>query len=221
MDRFFHTELTGLRNDLILMGEYALDMLRLSARALAEADLALAHRVRGMDDAVDDLEKRIDGEAMRYLTLYGPLGRDIRLILAARDIGHELERIADEAAVIARRVITIGERGALNDFLHAPRMAELAEEQVRLALDAFVALDQQKARRVRPGDAEIDRLHRENYERIFGRPGESRSVPAPVVELMFISKGYERAGDHAKNIAEQVIFLTSGEDVRHRHGVAP
>ena len=221
MDRFFHTELTGLRNDLILMGEYALDMLRLSARALAEADLALAHRVRGMDDAVDDQEKRIDGEAMRYLTLYGPLGRDIRLILAARDIGHELERIADEAAVIARRVITIGERGVLNDFLHAPRMAQLAEAQVRLSLDSFVELDLAKAGAVRPGDAEIDRLHRENYERIFGRPGESRSVPAPVVELMFISKGYERAGDHAKNIAEQVIFLTSGEDVRHRHGVAP
>lgn len=217
MDRFFHAELTGLRNDLILMGELTLDMLRLSAESLVNADVALSHRVRGMDDSVDELEKRIDREVMRYLTLYGPMGRDVRLLMAARDIGHDLERVADEAAVIARRVITIGERGALNDFLSVPRMAELAEVQVRLALDSFVSLDAEKAGRVRPGDAEIDRLHRENYERVFGLPGVGHAVSAPVVELMFISKGYERAGDHAKNIAEQVVFLLSGEDVRHRH----
>ncbi len=217
MDRFFHTELNDLRKDLILMGEHTLDMLRLSADALVNADIALAHQVRGMDDSVDELEKRIDREVMRYLTLFGPMGRDIRLLMAVRDIGHDLERVADEAAVIARRVITIGERGALNDFLRVPRMAELAEAQVRLALDSFVELDLEKARAVRPADAEVDRLHRENYEQVFGAPGASRAVTAPVVELMFISKGFERAGDHAKNIAEQVIFLASGEDVRHRH----
>lgn len=215
MDRFFHAELNELRKDLILMGERSLDMLRLSAEALVNADTRLALQVRGMDDSVDDLEKRIDREIVRYLTLFGPLGRDVRLLLAARDISQDLERIADEASVIARRVITIGERGPLNDFLNVPKMAELAEAQVRLAIDCFVELDAERARTVRPGDKEIDRLHHENYEKIFGRPGETQSVPAQVVELMFISKGYERAGDHAKNIAEQVIFLSSGEDVRH------
>lgn len=215
MDRHFHAELTELRNDLVIMSGRALDMLRLSAEALLNADINLAHQVRGMDDSVDDLEKHIDREAMRYLTLFGPMGRDVRLLMAVRDISHDLERIADEASVIARRVITIGERGPLNDFLKVPKMAELAENQVRLAIDSFIELDVEKAKTVRPGDREIDRIHHENYEKVFGVPGEGRAVHAQTVELMFISKGFERVGDHAKNIAEQVIFLSSGEDVRH------
>lgn len=215
MDRFFHSELRQLRDDIILMGERTLEMVRLSAGALVAHDTAQALRVRGMDDIVDDLERRVDAEVMRYLTLYGPVGRDIRLLMTARDIGHELERVADEASVIARRVITIGERGVLNDFLDVPRMAELAETQVREALDAFVSLDVAKARAVRPGDAVIDALNRDNYARVFGAPGDHPAVPAEVVELIFISKGYERIGDHAKNIGEQVVFLLSGENIRH------
>jgi len=216
MDRFFHSELNELRNELILMGEHALDMIRLSASALVNNDTVLATKVRGMDDRVDDLEKHIDREAMRYLTLFGPMGRDIRLLLAARDISHDLERIADEASVVARRVIAIGEQGPLNDFMHVPEMASLAEAQVRLALDSFVDLDVVKARAVRPGDAAIDTLNRENRVIAFGTPGESRTVTPQTVELMFVSKGYERIGDHAKNIAEQVVFLSTAEDIRHQ-----
>lgn len=215
MDRFFHSELNALRNDLILMSGRAMDMILLSIDALVTDDTGLAHQVRGMDDTVDELEKSIDREVMRYLTLYGPMGRDIRLLLAVRDISSELERIADEASVVARRVITIGERGPLKDLLHVPEMARLAAAQVRAAIDAFVELDVEKARLIRPGDAAIDKFHHANYERIFGKPGDAQSVQAQTVELMFISKGYERIGDHAKNIAEQVIFLSSGEDVRH------
>ena len=215
MDRFFHSELHRLRDDIILMSERTLDMVRLSARALADNDTQLALRVRGMDDSVDELERRVDAEVMRYLTLFGPVGRDVRLLMAARDIGHELERIADEASVIARRVITISERGVVNDFLAVPRMAELAETQVRAAIDAFISLDLAKARAVLPGDAEIDTLNRANYERVFGKPGDHPAVPAEIVELIFASKGYERIGDHAKNIAEQVVFLLSGENIRH------
>ena len=215
MHRFFHDELRQLRDDLILMGERSLDMSRLVLRAVETGDDSLALQVRGMDDRVDELEKRVDREIMRYLTLFGPMGSDVRLLLAARDIGHDLERIADEASVIAKRAMVISERGPLKNLLHVPTEGIIACEVLRLALDSFIEGDIAKARLVLERDAEIDALNRKNYEELFGKAGDSTKVSASHVELIFISKALERIGDHSKNIAEQVIFLLSGEDVRH------
>ena len=215
MQRFFHDELRQLRDDLILMGERSLDMTRLVLRAVENGDDSLALQVRGMDDRVDELEKRVDREIMRYLTLFGPMGSDVRLLLAARDIGHDLERIADEASVIAKRAMVISERGPLKDLLHVPQEGIIACEVLRLAIDSFIEGDLAKARLVLTRDAEIDALNRKNYEELFGKAGDAANVSASHVELIFISKALERIGDHSKNIAEQVIFLLSGEDVRH------
>jgi len=215
MQRFFHDELRQLRDDLILMGERSLDMNRLVLRAVETGDDSLALQVRGMDDRVDELEKRVDREIMRYLTLFGPMGSDVRLLLAARDIGHDIERIADEASVIAKRAMVISERGPLKNLLHVPTEGIIACEVLRLALDSFIEGDIAKARLVLERDAEIDALNRRNYEELFGKAGDSTKVSASHVELIFISKALERIGDHSKNIAEQVIFLLSGEDVRH------
>ncbi|MEN9653515.1 MAG: phosphate transport system regulatory protein PhoU [Verrucomicrobiota bacterium] len=215
MQRFFHDELRQLRDDLILMGERSLDMTRLVLRAVENGDDSLALQVRGMDDRVDELEKRVDREIMRYLTLFGPMGSDVRLLLAARDIGHDIERIADEASVIAKRAMVISERGPLKNLLHVPTEGIIACEVLRLALDSFIEGDIAKARLVLERDAEIDALNRRNYEELFGKAGDSTKVSASHVELIFISKALERIGDHSKNIAEQVIFLLSGEDVRH------
>ena len=215
MQRFFHDELRQLRDDLILMGERSLDMSRLVLRAVETSDDSLALQVRGMDDRVDELEKRVDREIMRYLTLFGPMGSDVRLLLAVRDIGHDIERIADEASVIAKRAMVISERGPVKNLLHVPAEGIIACEVLRLALDSFIEGDIEKARLVLVRDAEIDALNRRNYEELFGKTGDSTKVSASDVELIFISKALERIGDHSKNIAEQVIFLLSGEDVRH------
>ncbi len=215
MQRFFHDELRQLRDDLILMGERSLDMTRLALRAVEQGDDALALQVRGMDDRVDELEKRVDREIMRYLTLFGPMGSDVRLLLAARDIGHDLERIADEASVIAKRAMVISERGPLKDLLHVPQEGVITCEVLRLALDGFIEGDINKARLVLDRDAEIDALNRKNYDSLFGSVGDATKVSASHVELIFISKALERIGDHSKNISEQVIFILSGEDIRH------
>ncbi len=215
MQRFFHDELRQLRDDLILMGERSIDMTRLVMQALETGDDKLALQVRGMDDAVDDLEKQVDREIMRYLTLFGPMGSDVRLLLAARDIGHDLERIADEASVIAKRTLVISQRGPLKDLLHVPEEGRVAIEVLRLAIDGFVEGDIAKAKLVITRDAEIDQLNRKNYEALFGRSGDTVKVSASNVELIFISKALERIGDHSKNISEQVIFILSGEDIRH------
>ena len=215
MQRFFHDELRQLQDNLVLMGERSIDMTRLVMQALETGDDKLALQVRGMDDAVDDLEKLVDREIMRYLTLFGPMGSDVRLLLAARDIAHDLERIADEASVIAKRILVISQRGPLKDLLHVPEEGRIAIEVLRLALDGFVEGDLAKAKLVITRDAEIDQLNRKNYEALFGRSGDSIKVSASNVELIFISKALERIGDHSKNISEQVIFILSGEDIRH------
>ena len=215
MQRFFHDELRQLQDNLVLMGERSIDMTRLVMQALETGDDKLALQVRGMDDAVDDLEKQVDREIMRYLTLFGPMGSDVRLLLAARDIAHDLERIADEASVIAKRILVISQRGPLKDLLHVPEEGRIAVEVLRLALDGFVEGDLAKAKLVITRDAEIDLLNRKNYEALFGRSGDSIKVSASNVELIFISKALERIGDHSKNISEQVIFILSGEDIRH------
>jgi phosphate transport system protein len=215
MQRFFHDELRQLQDNLVLMGERSIDMTRLVMQALETGDDKLALQVRGMDDAVDDLEKLVDREIMRYLTLFGPMGSDVRLLLAARDIAHDLERIADEASVIAKRILVISQRGPLKNLLHVPEEGRIAVEVLRLALDGFVEGDIAKAKLVITRDAEIDLLNRKNYEALFGRTGDTAKVSASNVELIFISKALERIGDHSKNISEQVIFILSGEDIRH------
>jgi len=215
MQRFFHDELRQLQDNLVLMGERSIDMTRLVMQALETGDDKLALQVRGMDDAVDDLEKQVAREIMRYLTLFGPMGSDVRLLLAARDIAHDLERIADEASVIAKRILVISQRGPLKDLLHVPEEGRIAVEVLRLALDGFVEGDVAKAKLVITRDAEIDLLNRKNYEALFGRSGDTAKVSASNVELIFISKALERIGDHSKNISEQVIFILSGEDIRH------
>jgi len=215
MQRFFHDELRQLRDDLILMGERSLDMTRMAMQALETGGDKLALQVRGMDDVVDELEKQVDREIMRYLTLFGPMGSDVRLLLAARDIGHDLERIADEASVIAKRILVISQRGPLKSLLHVPDEGRLAIDVLRLALDGFIEGDIAKAKLVLQRDAEIDLLNRKNYEALFGRSGDTAKVSASNVELIFISKALERIGDHSKNISEQVIFIMSGEDIRH------
>jgi phosphate transport system protein len=215
MQRFLHDELRQHQDNLVLMGERSIDMTRLVMQALETGDDKLALQVRGMDDAVDDLEKQVDREIMRYLTLFGPMGSDVRLLLAARDIAHDLERIADEASVIAKRILVISQRGPLKDLLHVPEEGRIAVEVLRLALDGFVEGDIAKAKLVITRDAEIDLLNRKNYEALFGRAGDTAKVSASNVELIFISKALERIGDHSKNISEQVIFILSGEDIRH------
>jgi phosphate transport system protein len=216
MQRYFHEDLRQLRDDLVLMGERALDMTRLSLKALEEGDDNLALQVRGMDDGVDDLEKRVDREIMRYLTLFGPMGGDVRLLLGARDICHDIERIADEASGIARRSLTISGRGPLKDLLMVPQEGRLSAAALRAAMDSFIEGDLEKAKGILEADKEIDRLNKENYVALLGKTGDTARISPSHVELIFISKAYERIGDHAKNIAEQVIFLLSGEDVRHQ-----
>ncbi len=215
MKRYFHEELAELRKHLILMGERSIDSVRLAMQALLADDVSMAGQVIALDDEIDRLEVLIDAECVRYITLRQPMATDVRLMTVAMKANHELERAGDEATSIAKRARRLASHGKVDEFFNIPRMGDLALEQLRDAMDSFIAEDCEKALRVPRRDKEIDDLNRENYvkftDKISGHPETSHAV----IELIFISKSLERIADHATNIAEEVVYLLKGEDVRH------
>jgi len=215
MKRFFDAELENFRSNLLQMGERSIEQTRLAMRALTESDLTLADKVIAADDEIDRLEVKIDEEAIRYMTLRGPVASELRLVVVGMKASHDLERVGDEATSIARRArkLAIEPRAELySDF---PRMTNIALEMLRSALDCFVQEDEQKALAVIRRDSEVDNLNRLLYRRLTSYMIEKPETIARALELMFISKSVERIADHATNIAEEMVFLAGGHDIRH------
>lgn len=215
MERFFHNELESVRADMIRMGSKTADIVRLAVRALIENDSSLVGEVIKDDDEIDQLNKSIDAEAIRYITLRAPVAKDVRLLTVAMKCSRELERIADEAVSIAKRARVINNKGSLKDYYNVPRTAELALVLLNDALDAFAGEDAEKARSLPQRDKEIDRLHRQTHSKLADFIVDHKKHSEAAIQLMFISKSIERVGDHASNIAEEVVYMLEGEDIRH------
>ncbi|MBE2216244.1 MAG: phosphate signaling complex protein PhoU [Opitutaceae bacterium] len=215
MKRFFDTELETLRSDLFRMGEKVIANLRAALKAYAERDADLARFVIGADDEIDDLEVRIDDEAIRYLSLRTPVATELRVVLTGMKASHELERAADEVTKIARRIRGLVSAAPLTVSVDVVRMGEIAAEMLRDALDCFVHGTEERAMAVCHRDVEVDTLNRtlceELTEMMTSRP---ESVPV-ALDLVFISKAIERIADHATNVAEETIYLINAKDVRH------
>lgn len=215
MKRFFDAELEALRTHLLQMGDRAIDQTRRAVRALAEADLKLADQVIAADDEIDQFEVQIDDEAIRYMTLRGPVASELRLVIVGMKASHDLERVGDEATSIARRARKLAIEPKVELYADIPRMANIALEMLRDALDCFVHEDVQKALTVIRRDPEVDNINRLVYRRLTSYMIEKPDTIAWALELMFVSKSIERIADHATNIAEEMIYLAKGKDVRH------
>jgi phosphate transport system protein len=215
MKRFFDAELENFRSHLLQMGERAIDQTRLAMRALTDGDIPLADRVIAADDELDKLEVQIDDEAIRYMTLRGPVASELRVIVVGMKASHDLERVGDEATGIARRSRKLAIEPRLELYADMPRMANIALEMLRDALDCFVQEDEQKALSVIRRDPEVDNLNRLLYRRLTSFMIEKPETISRAIELMFISKSVERIADHAVNIAEEMVFLSKGQDIRH------
>jgi len=215
MKRFFDAELESFRSHLLQMGERAIDQTRLAMKALTAADIPAADKVIAADDELDKLEVQIDDEAIRYMTLRGPVASELRLIVVGMKASHDLERVGDEATSIARRSRKLAIEPRLELYADLPRMTNIALEMLRDALDCFVHEDEQKALSVIRRDSEVDNLNRLVYRRLTSFMIEKPDTIARALELMFISKSIERIADHAVNIAEEMVFLSKGQDIRH------
>jgi phosphate transport system protein len=215
MNRFYLKELDELRNHFLLMAENSIQAVTEAIEALRDCDVAKAQAVRDKDDVIDQLEVDIDAEASRYLTLRAPVASDVRLITVALKTSHDLERIGDEASSIAKRTIRLAENASVLDLGSILRMAELAVANIREAIDSLLDGDAERATGVPRKDKEIDILNRENYERFLGKMTANPDLAPAYMELVFVSKSLERIGDHAANIAQEIVFLLTGRDIRH------
>jgi len=131
MKRFFDTELETFRSNLILMGETSIRQVRDAVKALVEGDVALADRVIAADDVIDNLEVKIDEEAMLYMNLRAPVATELRLVIVGMKASHDLERVGDECTTIAKRAIRLAAEPPLKPYIDIPRMATIAVEMLR------------------------------------------------------------------------------------------
>ncbi|NOK35642.1 phosphate transport system regulatory protein PhoU [Corallococcus exercitus] len=214
-DKAFEQDLRNLREKLLAMGAKVETLIAHSTRALTERDSALAEQVVGADREVNRLEVDIDDLCRRILALRQPAASDLRLITTALKIVTDLERIGDLAVNIAERAMDLNQVPPLAPYVDTPKLAELAQQQVKKALDAFVSGDAAKAEDVLKGDDLLDALFLKIFNELLAYMMEDSRNIRRATALMFIAKHLERIGDHALNVAEMVIYMVRGKDVRH------
>ena len=219
--RHFQDDLARLKERLLVMGGLAEERVRAAVAALVGRDLGALDEVLAGDEPLNQLHVEIDGRAFTLLALQQPLAADLRAIVAALKINSDLERVGDLAINIAeasRRYLALPPVKPLVDL---PRMAGIAQAMLHDALDAFVRRDVALAETVLNRDDQLDDLKtqvfRELLTYMLGDPTKIESS----LDLILVSRHLERIGDHATNIAEDVIFMVSARDVRHLQGAPP
>lgn len=215
MKRFFHSELEQFRSNLVLMAERCLEIVRMAERSLFDGSVELAKEVIACDDSIDQLEMVLDAEGIRYISMRAPVAKDLRLLTVGMKTSRDLERVADEATSIARRVIKLDATLPVREFHNLPEMFLHTHEMLRDAIDSFLEGDASKAIAIPARDKLVDRLNKDNYALLSRQIAADPSQVDRFLELIFISKSVERIADHASNIAEEVVYLYKGEDVRH------
>ena len=216
----YEIELSKLKENLLQMGGLVEEQIGNSLEALTQRNSELAQSVIGRDAEVDRIELEIDRLGFQILTLRQPVGVDLRFIATALKIVTDLERIGDEAVNISERVRDLNEEPSLKPYVDLPRMAAIARQMLKEALDAFVAQDIDRARAILPRDDDVDQLNEQLFRELLTFMLERSANISRCLHLSYISKHLERIADHAVNIAQMVIFLIEGEDVRHRGAAA-
>jgi phosphate transport system protein len=216
MERHFEAELHALRNRLLAMGSLAETMIHKGIKALVERDEGLVQAVLAHEEEMDLLCIEIDDRCFTQLALQQPMASDLRFLVAAIKINSDLERIGDQAVSIALRGRSLIAQPQLKPLIDIPRMATIVQAMVRNSLDAFVRQDPELARHVIDGDDEVDNLRDQVFRELLTyMMGDTATIPR-ALDLILISRNLERIADHSTNIAEDVIYIVRGEDVRER-----
>jgi phosphate transport system protein len=211
----FQEELEQLKARLLEMGGLAEDRVRSAVKALVDRDASLVDAVLTGDHPINQLHIEIDGRCFRMLALHQPMAVDLRAIMSAVKINTDLERVGDLAINIAEAVLRYLRHAPVKELLDIPRMADIAQTMLRDALDAYVQRDMTLAQAVLDQDDTLDGLKTQVFRDLLTYMLEDAQTIEPALDLILISRHLERIGDHATNVAEDVIFMVSARDVRH------
>ncbi len=203
------------------MGGLAEERVRESVRALIDRDDAALDAVLRGDEPINDLHMEVDDRCFKLLALHQPMAADLRVIVAAVKINTDLERVGDLAVNIAEAGKRYLQHAPVKPLIDIPRMGELAQKMLRDALDAFVRRDMQLAEAVLAADDTLDALKTQIFRELLTYMLQTPETIEPALDLILISRHLERIGDHATNVAEDVIFILSAKDVRHHQADPP
>jgi len=215
-DKEFANELRTLKERLSTMAARAAEQIALAREALTSQDDALAHQVIDGDRLIDVDENDIDKLAMHILMTRHPLASDLRFVTMALKFVVDVERIGDLAAGIAKRALELNRLSILDWRGDLTRLATLVQKNLHLAIESFVGGNLDEARAVIAADAEIDRLNASLFAQLIANVAADPATVTRVLPLTSVSRYLERIGDHVQNLAEEVVFMVSADDVRHR-----
>ncbi len=216
MERHVDQELKELNKDILTMGALAEEAIYKSVEALKNRDKEMAKSVIDNDVNIDKLELDVDEKCIDLIARYQPMAKDLRFITTGMKINAELERIADIAVDIAQRILEIVDKPLLKPLVDIPKLAAVAQNMVKISIDAFVKGDIALAKKVLSSDSEADQLRNEIQKELVEDYMVKDSSTAPrAVQLLLIARFLERICDHTTNIAEDVIYMVQAEVVRH------
>jgi phosphate transport system protein len=213
--RIYDTELYEIREKLLEMGGKVEMMINNAMKSLVERDSELAERTIEFDHEINHLEVEIDERCLVVLATRQPAARDLRFITLALKIVTDLERIGDQCSAVAKRALELNQEPPLKPYIDLPRMAHWAAVMVKEALDAFVRGDAELALKVCNDDQFVDDLNEQIQRELLTFMMEEPETISRAIKINYISKCIERIADHATNIAEMVIFMVKGKDIRH------
>ena len=213
--RHFIEELDELQKKLLEMGGLVESGVHNSVLSLTEHNETLAQEVLRNEARINQMEIEVDDFAVGLMALYQPMARDLRFLTAAIKINADLERMGDLAVNIVERALSLIYQPPVKPLIDIPQMAKLVESMVRRSLDAFVKRDPELARTVLLSDDAVDELRDAIYHELIGFMERDSRTVSRAVDLMFVARNLERIADHATNIAEDVLYLVQGVDVRH------
>jgi phosphate transport system protein len=210
----FHREIDSLKQKFMVLGTLVEDRVHKACLAMQSRDESLLTEIIGSDWQIDEMEVEVEEECLKILALHQPVARDLRLLIAVIKINNELERIADIAVNIAKRVQTISKDSSLTFTIDYQPMATAVQTMFKMGLDALVLEDAALARRIFLLDDEVDQLRNLAYKGVIRELNTEPGHAACLVNLYLLARHLERMGDRITNIAEEVIYLVEGEIVR-------
>ncbi|MDB4689298.1 phosphate signaling complex protein PhoU [Verrucomicrobia bacterium] len=205
-----------LKRMLLRMASNAEQCVQKAVHSLVNRDQTSALSAKEQDSVIDQLEKDVDELAMKLLA-FGPAEDNLRFISMAMKISTELERVGDEATTLSRRSLELMKEEPLRPEVDIQHIAQMVVEMLKAALDAFVYRRPDEARQIILKDKEVDRLNKSIYKAMTQRMISDSGCVTRCLHYITISKSFERIGDHASNIAEEVVFLCEARDIRHEH----
>jgi phosphate transport system protein len=214
--RHFQEELEALQGRLLEMGGLAEERVRAAVDGLVSRQVAIIDQVLYGDEPINTLHIEVDERCFKLLALHQPMAADLRAIVAAVKINSDLERVGDLAVNIAEAAKRYVTHPPVKKLIDIPRMGDIAQGMLRDALDSFVRRDMTLARRVLNADDQLDGLKTQIFRELLTYMLQDQATVEPALDLILVSRHLERIGDHATNIAEDVIFMVSARDVRHQ-----